>query len=505
MNDNRKIAVNSVIIFIRLIIVSLVSVLVSRYVLDALGASDYGLYNVVGGIVALLTVINGAMAGATYRYIAVELGKGEKGQLRKYFNISQSIHVAIAGIILILGLTVGEWYVHTGLNVEPDRFTDALIVYHITIFTTVVSTLFVPYKGLLVAYEKFAYTASVEVVANLLKLTAVMTILYDVPNKLICYSVIMSSVVVLDNLSLIFYSWKKYRNVVKPAIFRDKEAYKDLLSFTGWNAMGAFTNVAGTQITSMLINYFFSTIANAAFAIANQINNFIIMFANTLNQASVPQITKSLSGGNEQRSFNLTARVGKYTFFMMILIAFPVLMELDFLLGLWLKDVPKGANIYCILIVIAGTLKCICQSTSSLVTATGKIKVFQIVGVFYNLLPLLVGGIFFYLGSDAYALSAIICVFNFFNIPLNVFLLKKVIDFDVKSFANLAYKRMAYVAIPLIIVYLLYNPNEFGTIGHLVGFVSSFIFVAITIFILGLDKKEKSIVASRIQKIKSIR
>ena len=501
MNDNKRIAVNSIIIFLRLCTVSAVSIIASRVVLDALGASDFGLYNVVGGIMLLINVVNMAMASSTYRYIAAEMGRGDKGNLNKIFNISLSNHAIFAGVIVMLGLTLGELYMFFGLNVAPEKFHDALIIYHISIFSSFLTTMLVPYRGLLVAYERFSVIAAIEVIAVLLRLVALLTLLYIMPNRLICYACIMVCTVLMECVFYLLYSRMKMRAVVKLQRYHDRQLNREMLSFSGWNSLGAFTNVAYTQVTAILINFFFGTIVNAAFAVANQINNFITTFANSLNQASVPQITKSFSAGNQERSLALTARVSKYTFFLMLLVAFPVLMELDFLLGLWLKEVPLGANIYCGLICLQGLLVCISQGTGSLVSATGKIKYFQIVSTILTVFTLLAGWLSFFLGANAYALSIVICVSRFVGVIVNVVLLKRIINFDVRLFVDVAYKRMVYVALPLAVLFVIYDSSSMGIAGHLIGLAVSGIIALVVIWAVGMDTVERAMISNRIMTI----
>lgn len=495
MNGNKRIAVNSIIIFIKLCFVSVVSIIASRVVLDALGASDFGLYNVVGGIMVLINVVNMAMSSSTYRYIASEMGKGTEGNLNKIFNISLSNHAIFAGIIVVLGLTLGELYMFFGLNVAPEKFQDALIIYHITILSSFLTTLLVPFRGLLVACERFSVIAAIEVLAVSLRLIALLTLLYIAPNRLICYAIIMVCSVLLECIGYLLYAYIKFCDVVKICRYKDRQLNIEMLAFSGWTSLGAFTNVAYTQITAMLINFFFGTIVNAAFAVANQINGFITTFANSLNQASVPQITKSFSAGDQDRSLSLTACVSKYTFFLMLLVAFPVLMELDFLLGIWLKKVPLGANVYCGLICLQGLLVCISQGTGSLVSATGKVKYFQLVGSIITSITLFLGWWLFYLGSSAYALSIVICISRFVAIIANVILLKRIINFNVRQFASVAYKRMIYVAGPLVLFFLFYDNSNFEMFGHIVGFILSIFIVLTMIWILGLDSNERAHIA----------
>ena len=494
MNDNKKIAVNSVFIFIRLCVVSIVSIIASRLVLDALGASDFGLYNVVGGIVALINVVNMAMSSATYRFIATELGRGSEGNLNKVFNVSLSIHFVFAAVFLILGLTIGEYYVNHWLNVEPGKLSDARLVFHISLASVCFSTLTVPFNGLLVAYEKFFVISIIEIVSNLLRLAAIVVLLYHVPNRLICYSFIMMGMVLIGHGGKFLYASIRYREIVRLRRYKDKILYREMLSFSGWTSLGSFSVVANTQCTAMIINFFFGTIVNAAFSVANQINSLIVTFANSLNTAAVPQVTKNLGGGNVDRSLFLTVKISKFTFFLMLMVSFPILMELDFLLSIWLKEVPEGANYYCILIVLSGILLVISQGVGSLISATGKIKKFKIVDSIITLATLPLGALAFYLGANAYALSAIICVSNFIRIPVVLILLKRIINIEIKKNFLPVYTRMLIVISLLILIFVWYNPSGFSQTGHVIGFIGSFFVCIIIIFILGLDMNEKSII-----------
>ena len=191
MNDNKRIAVNSVVIFVRLCVISLVGIIASRVVLDALGASDFGLYNVVGGIVAMLNVVNSAMMSTTYRFIAFEIGKKENGDPNKVFNTSVLIHSVFAIVLVLLGVILGEWYIDNYLSVAPGKIGDAKFVFYISLTTAAISTLFVPFQGLQVAYEKFTVNALIDIISNLVRLAALYLFVYSDGNRLRIYAVIM--------------------------------------------------------------------------------------------------------------------------------------------------------------------------------------------------------------------------------------------------------------------------------------------------------------------------
>ena len=379
MNENKRIAFNSVIIYLRLCVVSLISIILSRVVLDALGVSDFGLYNVVGGIVLLLNVINSSMTSTTYRYLAFEIGKKENGNPNKIFNTSRIIHLAFAALIVLVGEPLGELYIINYLNVVSESIPDAQFVFRLSIIAAAINTIFVPNQGLLVAYEKFRATALIDIISNLVKLGLILLFIYSDTNRIRLYSIIMLSYTVINSLAYYMYCKKYHNDVVVCNLNKDRRMYKEMVSFSSWTLFGAFANVGKSQGSVIIINYFFGTIINAAYAVARQVEVFIMMFARSLGSAAVPQTTKSFSAGDLQRSISITSRISKYTFVLMALISFPVIIEIDFLLGLWLKDVPNGSAQFCQLIILGNLIGCLGEGIPNLINACGKIKAYQVI------------------------------------------------------------------------------------------------------------------------------
>ena len=494
MNENKRIAVNSLIIFIRLCITSIVGIIASRVVLDALGASDYGLYNVVGGIVTVLNVFNTAMLSTTYRYIAFEIGKGEQGAPNKVFNTSLAIHAAFVLFIVLLGSTVGEWYVNNHLNVLPEKLDDAKFVFRISILTTAISTMLIPYQGLVVAHEKFSLTAIVEIITQLVKLLLVVTILQVVSDRLRMYSCIMLVNIVLSSVVYYVYCHKHYKKVVRIKLVKDKQQYKEMLSFASWTLFGAVANVGKIQGCAIIINFFFGTVINAAFAIASQIENIVLMFARSLNNAAITQITKNFSGGDEGRSIKLTAYISKYTFILMSLIAFPLMLEMDFVLDLWLKEVPEGTSTFCRLVVLGGLLGCLGEGIPAMINATGKIKAYQIVVHTLLLSGLPIGVIAYKLGADFYTISVIYCVLFAVIGFVRLYMLHRVMTFDVKDFLKISYCRILFISIPLVIYYFLYDSTQYSFGGHIWGMIISEVLLVLVVLCCGIDGKERTII-----------
>jgi len=503
MNDNKKIAVNSVVIFVRLCFVSLVGIIASRVVLDALGASDFGLYNVVGGLVAMLNIVNSAMMSTTYRYIAFEIGKKDQGEPNKVFNTSMLIHAAFALLIVIVGLSLGEWYINNYLSVAPGKLNDARFVFHISLLTASLSTLFVPFQGLQVAYEKFAVNALIDIVSNLVRLAALYLFVYTDGNRLRVYAIIMLGFNLLASLMYGGYCYRHYFSVVKIRLYRDFKLIKEMLSFALWTMFGALANIGKQQGSAIVINFFFGTLVNAAYAVAAQVESFISMFARNLNNAAIPQITKNYSGGNQQRSITLTAYISKYTFLLMSLVAFPIALEIDFLLGLWLKEVPDGATTFCLIMILTGLLNCMGEGIPAMINATGNIRGYQVVVNCILLLGLPIGFFCYKMGANYYAIATVYCVIYGFIGFVKLFMLRRVVRFNIKDFFSISYSKILLVSIPLIIVYCLYNPSKFSLWGHIGGLIGSEVFLWIVICLLGLDKRERLLLKNGFAALKS--
>lgn len=504
MNENKKIAFNSVILFVRLCIVSVISLISARFVLQALGASDYGLYNVVGGIVALLNVVNTAMVTTSYRYIAFELGKGEKGNPNMVFNSSLVIHVVFGLLILLVGLPVGEWYVSNYLNVPAESISDAHFVLRVSVFTTMVSTMLVPYQGLLVAFEKFYVSAVIDILTQSLKLAAIFALVYYVGNRLRMYSLIMMGYVLVSSALFLFYSYRHHRATCRLRINTDMKLYKEMFSFTGWILFGACSSIGKTQGSAMIINNFFGTVVNAAFAVANQVENFILMFSRMLNQSAVPQITKNFSGGNKDRSVKLASYISKYTYILMTLVAFPVIMEMDFILTIWLKEVPEGSTEFCQLMILGGLIGCMGEGIPALTQASGKIKYFQLIMSSISLMGLPIAfALYKYSSVPPYTILVVYLGISLLCAGIRLILLKRILNINIRYFVTTSYSRMLYISIPLVIAYILYDSTSFTTGQHLLALVCLEVFLVIDIAILGIDKNEWKIINNEINNFKN--
>jgi len=503
MKDNTKILKNSGILYIKIVVTSIISLFTSRIVLQSLGVSDFGIYNVVGGIVVMANVLNTALVSTTFRYIAFEVGNGDLKRTNKVFNISLILHIVLAFILVLLAETLGLYYIYNKLNVPLERIDDTVFVFHFSVLAIAFSIVSIPFQALITAQEKFSVPAIIEIISVLLKLSVAIVLLYYIGNRLRVYAVLMAIIMAIPTILYVFYSYKKYRFIISWNFQRDKSKYKEMVGFSGWILLGASASIGQIQGAALIINLFFGTILNASFGLASAINSIVLVFSRNLGQAAIPQITKSYSIGNTERTIQLVCYISKYSFFLMLLPALPILLETDFILKLWLKNVPEYTTIFCQLMIINALVTCLGSSIPSVVQATGKIKYFQIIGSTISLLSLPIAYLLFKFGYPSYSILVVYIVSSLINVIVSQILLRYLINFDVKTFMKIAYLKILYVAVlisPLFFVRDLFpdNINRFILLS-----IVSVVWFFIAVYIVGINKKEKELIGSIINNIYS--
>lgn len=494
MENNTLILKNSAILFLRLIITSILGLITTRLLLNGLGASDFGLYNVVGGFVVMMAFLNTVMISTSYRFIAYEMGRNDHRSVNKVFNVSLLIHFVLAVIVILLTESLGVYYVQNYLNVDPGRIVDAIFVLRFSTYAMVFSIISIPFQGLVTAQENFKVRATIEVIRAILILGVAIFVTIHTGNKLRFYAFMMMLVSSVPSALFIIYCKVSYKAITKWEFQSDVAKYKEMLNFSVWIMFGAASSVAKNQGTSLIINSFFGTVLNAAFGIAHQIDSLVRMFASNLGQAVVPQITKSFSGGNKERSIKLVAYTSKYTCFLMLIPAIPILLETEYLLTLWVKNVPSYTVIFSQLMVLGALVDSLGGGISSIVQATGKIKYFQIILSTTSLLSLPISYFLFNAGYPPPYLIIAFLSTSVLNVVLRQILLKKLINFDVKYFIETAYFKIFYVVImllPLFYIKTLFNP---GLPRFILLSFFSVSWVLFVIYFIGIEKKEKTMI-----------
>lgn len=366
-----------------------VSLYTSRVVLNTLGVEDFGIYNLVGGIVILFSFINGSMTSATQRFLNYEMGKKNYDEVHKIFCISVNVYFIITILIVILAETIGLWFLNTKLNIPINRMYAANVVYQFSILTFVATFFKVPYNASIVAYEKMGFYAWTSIVEVILKLIIVLALVYFLVDKLILYSVLTFAISVIMFLVYLNYCRKNFTTCQYKYI-QDKKVVKELLGFSGWSMFGSVAVIGSNQGIAMILNIFLGVTINAAMGIANQVNTALYGFVSNFRIAFNPQLVKTYASGNMAAHKNLLFQTSKFSYFLLLILAVPVLFNTAYILSIWLKIVPEYAVIFTQLTIMLSLVEALAGPFWMSVSASGKIKIYQIIvsGIFLLNLPL---------------------------------------------------------------------------------------------------------------------
>ena len=376
--NNKRIAKNTLLLYVRMLFSMAVSLYTSRVVLSVLGVVDYGINNVVGGIVIMFAFINSTMSVSTQRFLSFDIGRNDEHMMNKTFNIAFIIHLGIGLVILLLGETVGLWFLYNKINLPPDRMTAALWVYHFSILSFLFNVTQVPYSACINSHEKmdvYAYFSIIDVLSRLLIVFMLQWIAVD---KLKLYAVLQFGVSISIQTMYRMYCIRKFPEVKLRRTW-NHQRFLEMLSFAGWNTIAHFSLMTRTQGVNILQNMFFGPALNAARGIAVTVFTQVSAFVNNFISAMNPQIVKYFASGDLQSMHRLVTRGSKFSFFLLFLLALPLLLETDFVLTVWLENPPKYSVLFCRLILISAMIDSVTSVIAYGTLATGKVKVYQIV------------------------------------------------------------------------------------------------------------------------------
>lgn len=373
LSDNKTIARNSILLYLRMLLSIIVSIYTSRIVLQTLGVSDYGVYNVVGGVVAMLTFLNSAMAGATSRFFTFEMGKDDTKRLNNTFSSAMFIHIGLAAVVLIITETFGLWLLCNKLVIPEERMFAAHVVYQCSIIGMVITFTQVPYNAAIISHEKMDVYAYVELLHVFLKLGIVYLLLVGNFDKLVLYAILVLSVNVIVAMTYRIYCLKNFVET-KVVFLWDKSILEPMLSFFGWNAFSGCGYSLRVYGSNIVLNTFFGTIVNAAGGIAATVQGIIIGFIGNIVTAFRPQIIKNYSSGNINRMLTLTVSSIRLNTFLAALVVIPVFIDAEYIFQLWLGSVPKYSIEFCRLLLFGIFITCVSQIVTIGLHATGNIK-----------------------------------------------------------------------------------------------------------------------------------
>ena len=495
---NIRIARNTAVIYVRMVVTILVGIITSRLVLQAIGASDVGIYSAVGSTVALISFITGALTATTVRFMNFEMGKAG-GDTNRMFNICHVIHIGGALVLFLLLESIGLWYIHTHLNVPPGKETDALFVFQVSTVVACLGIANVPFQSLFNVHERFATVAVVDIVNALVKLGLVIGLLYWKGNGLRLYAVLMS---VTTWICFVVYRWLcrvRWPEIIRWKLVRERKAYKEVLVFNNYNLLSSASMIARSQGSNMLINAFFGTTVNAAYFYAGTVQNYVNQFIANFDTAAAPQITQNIGAGNAGRSVSLAERVCRICILLFLLLFFPLWSELDFILNLWLgaDKIPPGTVQMCRWTLLVAAASATSAGLAQLINAYGRVKWYKIEFSVLYLGCLVAGWLLYRAGYPAYTIIICFVVADLLSRVIQLLLLHFQFDFKIGKFLKEAYLRPAIAATVLFGWLALYRllPLE-GTWAKLGGILLTGIVTAVVLFFIGLKKNERRSILS---------
>lgn len=489
MIDSKRIAKNTVVLYFRMILIMGVTLYTSRVVLDKLGVDDYALYNVVFSLIGMLSFLNGTLSIGTSRFITFELGTNNVDRLKRTFSTALVTHILLAGIIFFLGETVGLWYVNNLLVVEPSRIHAVKIVYQISILSTCISILQVPYTSSIIAHEKMGIYAYIGIFESLGKLAIVYVLSATTEDRLIIYALMVVAVQFFVMLIYIVFCCKLFtetRNLVVP----DVNIFKSILKFSGWNIVANVSNTLLSEGVILLFNLFFQPFIVAAQGISKQISSALMSFINNIRVAVNPQITKLYANGNFEESKKLTLKSAEYIFYLLLFLGLPCIIIMPTLLDIWLVDVPENAVIFARLIVLQNILDNFNAAFYTPMTAANKIKKNSIAAVLVCFVQFGVLFMLFRLGFGptlAYYIGILSCII--FSYVIKPYILCKDVGYTYKELYSCILRclRVFIIVLPLCVCVLKLIPQNNMVNVFLTAFFSAMI--VITISFVALEKE----------------
>lgn len=493
LSDNKRIARNTLFLSVRMLVSMLVSLYTSRVILDALGVENFGIYNVIGGVMSLFAFVNGAMSNATQRYIAFELGKEADARVKRVFSACMMIHLFIALLILVLAETFGLYILNHYLTIPEEKLSAANWVYQISILSCIVMIVNTPYNGAIVAYERMQAFAYISLIEVFLRLGVSLLIVYLPGDKLILYALLLFAVQLSVRLCYTFYCRKKLP-IIRFSILWDRSLFRSLSRFMGWTMFNNMSIIACSQGVNILLNIFFNPVVNAARGIAVQVEHAINMFSQNFQMAIKPQIIKSYSMNEKERFEELILSASRLSFFLLLLLAFPILIHIDYILGLWLNEVPAYTADFTRIIIFVSLVNVLAEPLQTGVSASGVIKYFQMVSgvLLVSILPISAFGFQFI--HSPLLIFVVYLVMAVLVYAYKLYYCKKHIALSLKQYVLQVLVKVGRVSVVCMVIYAAFYRNPFfsGIVQFLGSFVVSSLLIAITIYLLGLNQNEKS-------------
>ena len=487
-DNNKRIAKNTVYLYFRMLVTVLVSLYTSRIILKTLGISDFGVCNVMGGIIGMLGYVNSLLAGGTSRFLTIELGKNDLPRLKLTFSTSFTLCVASSLLILLLGETIGLWFVNTQLNIDSARMEAANWVYQCALFSSALTVIQTVFTASIISHEKMSIYAYMSILDVVFKLGIVFMLLWFDYDKLKLYALLMFIVNAI--VFIVYYLYCKLNfEEISTSIALDKELFNKMFSYSSWNMVGGFSNVLNNYGINILLNIFFGTIVNASRGVALQVNNLVQQFYSNFQMASRPQIMKYYAQGKIADMSNLIVNNSKYCSLILLCPIIPIFIYVDQLLHIWLDQVPEYSSSFVRITLIFTFLSSIDAPVGMGIHAVGKMKLPNCTTAIVNLLIFPLVYLIIKLGANPVVSYSFIITALPINLCIDLLILRSYTGFSVMTFMRKVLFPITYIAlvgtiIPIVVSYLLPDTTAMTIIKCII----SAIYVAVIIFFLGISE-----------------
>ncbi|HWK98671.1 MAG TPA: MATE family efflux transporter [Parapedobacter sp.] len=380
MKPGNKIVFNTAILYGRMLITIGINLYATRLILGNLGASDYGLYSLVGGVVAMLSFLNAAMTTSTQRYLSYNMGSGNIDNIKRVLGNSMLIHTVLGLLLVVVFELVGLFFLETKLTIDPERLSAARLIFHFTVVASFISIISVPYDAVINAHENMTFVALINILESVLKLAIAVLLAFVLQDKLVVYGFLtMISSILLRVIKQVYCRKRYHECSVRPLRVYDRKLIGEMGAFAGWNLFGIICGLSRSQGVAIVLNLFYSTVMNAAYSIANQVNNQMSFLSMTMMKTVRPQMMKSEGAGDRRRMLRLSVFAGKFSFYLNSLISIPIFIAMPQILQFWLKAVPAHTVSFCRYMVVLTLVQQFSMGIMAATQATGRIKTYQLV------------------------------------------------------------------------------------------------------------------------------
>lgn len=497
--NTKRIAKNTLLLYLRMLVTMIVGLYTSRVVLQNLGVEDYGIYNVVGGAVALFSILSASLSAAINRFLTFELGKNNLGKLNKVFSSAITIQFFLGILVVFLAETIGLWFLNYKMTVPLERLYAANWVYQLSTLTFVVNLISVPYNAVIIAHERMSAFAYISIIEALGKLVVAWMIAFSCGDKMIYYSVLMCVMALTIRIIYGIYCRRYFEECIYHFVF-DGNLLKEMFGFAGWNFIGASSAIMRDHGVGIALNIFLGPSVNAARGIAIQVQNAVSVFSANFMTAMNPQITKSYANGNHSYMMSLIFQGARLSFFMLLFFSLPIILNTDYILACWLTIVPEYTKRFIQLILVFILSESVSTPLITAMLATGKIRKYQIVVGGLQMLNLPISYVFLKHGFIPECTLAIAIVISQFCLLTRLVLLKKMILLKMGEFFKCVYLNAVFVAalsamLPLILKKFVFFNSSF--IDFVVLSFVSLVWTSFVIFKIGCNANERFFIKNK--------